>query len=42
MSSYDEVEFIMMSKDCLLFLMFAIWLVFSALIFSYIVIKNGC
>lgn len=31
MSSYDEIEFVKMSKDCLLFLMFTIWLVINFL-----------
>jgi len=39
MSSYDEIEIAKMSKDCLLFLMFAIWLVIG-LIFSFIIIKE--
>lgn len=34
MSSYDEVEFIMMSNDCLLFFIFTIWLVIEILILS--------
>lgn len=42
MSSYDEIEFTKMSKDCVLFLMFAILLVICILIISYIIIKNGC
>ena len=39
MSSYDELEFVKMSKDCLLFFMFAIWLVIGIVIISYIGIK---
>ena len=41
MSSYDEIEFAKMSKDCILFLMFAILFVFDVLIISYIMTKNG-
>ncbi len=39
MSSYDEIEFAKMSKDCLLFFMFAILLVIEVLLISYIIIK---
>ena len=39
MSSYDEIEFVKMSKDCVLFLMCAIWLVIEVLLISYILIK---
>lgn len=39
MSSYDEIEFVKMSKDCILFFMCAIWFVMDVLIISYILTK---